>query len=258
MRAINSAMALSKELDTGLKIIWAKDKGLNANFSDLFEFPADKNFEIYEPGFGFYNLPYTMRYPIYMNTIKNLLRLRYDKVLILNQFKLERIEPDSLKKYKNVFITSYSSQYYESEFDCELFKPKGKLRNAIDSISSELWDNTYGIHIRRGDNKESSHYSPTELFIKKIDEILIEEKDAHFYLATDSEIERKTFVEKYGERIITKNLTVGRNSLEGIESAVIDMFVLSGTKKIIGSYWSSFSEVAAMLGGVELEQVRKC
>lgn len=257
MRAMNSAVALARDLNTRIKIVWVKDNGLNANFSDLFNIPSFNDIEIYEPTFGFYNLPYTMRYGWYMNMIKNVLRIKFDKVFIFNKLKMEKIKPDSIKKYNKIFITSYSSDFYDCEFDSDLFIPVPKLMYEINELSSRCGNQTYGIHIRKQDNKESSHYSPTELFEKKIDVIIKEDNDARFYLATDSIKDKDFLVQKYGERIITNYFDTSRSSPAGIGNAVIDMFVLSRTKKIIGSYWSSFSEVAAMLGKVELEQVKK-
>jgi hypothetical protein len=41
---------------------------------------------------------------------------------------------------------------------------------------------------------------------------------------------------------------LNRNSQQGITDAVVDMFCLSKTKYIYGSYWSSFSDIASVIG----------
>jgi hypothetical protein len=46
-----------------------------------------------------------------------------------------------------------------------------------------------------------------------------------------------------------------RNLQKGIQDAVVDMYCLAGCQKIIGSYFSSFSEVAAQINGIELNQI---
>lgn len=46
-----------------------------------------------------------------------------------------------------------------------------------------------------------------------------------------------------------------RNDNEAIKNAVIDLFCLSKTNKIYGSYCSSFSEVAAEMGQIEYNAV---
>lgn len=48
-----------------------------------------------------------------------------------------------------------------------------------------------------------------------------------------------------------------RQDENGIADAVVDLFILSRTQRLYGSYWSSFSEVAAQIGNIPLEIVRK-
>lgn len=48
-----------------------------------------------------------------------------------------------------------------------------------------------------------------------------------------------------------------RNSLEGMKFAVLDLFCLSKTNKIIGSVGSSYSQIAAEIGGIEVEYANK-
>ena len=55
-----------------------------------------------------------------------------------------------------------------------------------------------------------------------------------------------------GRIFSNSNRMLQRDSQEGMNDAVIDLYCLSYCKKIIGSYWSSFSETAAALYGAEL------
>ena len=47
-----------------------------------------------------------------------------------------------------------------------------------------------------------------------------------------------------------------RDSLDGMKMAVAELFALSRTSKIIGSYYSSYSQIAAELGNIAIEYVR--
>ena len=38
-----------------------------------------------------------------------------------------------------------------------------------------------------------------------------------------------------------------------IDEAVVDLFCLAHTRRVIGSYWSSFSDMAAEISGIPLE-----
>ena len=48
------------------------------------------------------------------------------------------------------------------------------------------------------------------------------------------------------------DIELRRNTLDGMQAAVIDLFCLANTNRIYGSYWSSFSEIAAQIKKAEL------
>jgi hypothetical protein len=106
-----------------------------------------------------------------------------------------------------------------------------------------------GVHIRRTDHRKSIESSPSHEFWKEM-----ELHDTHFYLATDDIGERAAACERFGERVVTGPKTLlGRNSPDGCWDAMVDMICLSKCSLIIGSYASSFSEVAAAIGNVPLK-----
>lgn len=67
-----------------------------------------------------------------------------------------------------------------------------------------------------------------------------------FYLATDDPAEeallRATFP---GHILSNQNRCLRRDTKEGIEDALLDLYCLASTQKIIGSYFSSFTDIAA-------------
>ena len=60
----------------------------------------------------------------------------------------------------------------------------------------------------------------------------------------------------YPNNIITLMDDTNRNSLEGMKFAVLDLFCLSKTNKIIGSVGSSYSQIAAEIGGIEVKYAK--
>ena len=74
----------------------------------------------------------------------------------------------------------------------------------------------------------------------------------NFFLATDDEDVKREMICRFGNKIISCNDNASRNSVEGMKFAVVDLYCLINTKKIIGSAASSYSELAAELGGIEL------
>ena len=85
------------------------------------------------------------------------------------------------------------------------------------------------------------------------DEKIKEDGKVAIYLATDSEEVKREMKERYGDRIFCSGKKADRGSLEGIREGITDMYTLARTQKIYGSFQSSFSDMAAQIGGVPLE-----
>lgn len=78
-----------------------------------------------------------------------------------------------------------------------------------------------------------------------------------FYLATDSPEVKSAMKEEFGERLIMSDGVINRNSEDGIINAAVELYSLAKTSKILGSYYSSYSEMAARLGKIKLEVIKK-
>ena len=72
-----------------------------------------------------------------------------------------------------------------------------------------------------------------------------------FFLATDCEETEQQMKRLFGERLITRARETSRGSHQGMRDAVVDLFLLARTKNILGSYYSTFSETAASIGGIQ-------
>lgn len=98
----------------------------------------------------------------------------------------------------------------------------------------------------------SIKYSPSELFLEAIEKEIENNSAVKFYLATDDSQEEKLITERFGDRICTyKKRSVDRNTEVAIVDAMIDLTNLASCYKIYGSYYSSFSDVAAIWGNIE-------
>ena len=146
---------------------------------------------------------------------------------------------------------------YDYALLCKLFVPRQDIQEKITSYSQSFTDYSIGIHIRRTDNAASIQQSPTELFIAAIDREIEANPNVSIFLATDSEIVKKEMLSRYGNRVLTAKDEADRNSIAGIKGGIIDMFALSKTNKIYGSFQSSFSELAAQIGNVPIEILQK-
>jgi hypothetical protein len=255
MRSMNSALAISRKIGTDLEIVWVKDLKLNAWFTDIFQLPEYEGVRIYQPKFSLFTLPFTYRFPLYMGMIKYIFKLKYDRSFILNKSTPE-IDINSINLNQKIFIAAFND-FYPAEFDNNFFKPADILQNQIDSLSNTFNDSTYGIHIRRTDNPLSINSSPTDLFEREMNQIIADDKNAKFFVASDSDAEKKRLINKYGDRILTLFCNTSRQSTEGMKNAVIDLYTLSRTKMILGSYWSSFSDIAAAIGNIPLKIIKR-
>ena len=73
-----------------------------------------------------------------------------------------------------------------------------------------------------------------------------------FFLATDDNKEEALLRKTFPGRIISNELRVQeRNSVEGMQDALVDLWCLAASSKIIGSFWSSFTDTAADMRGIE-------
>ena len=134
------------------------------------------------------------------------------------------------------------------------FRPLPHLQQRIDAMAARLGDRPVGIHIRRTDHVRAISESPTEAFIRRMQQL---PPETRFYLATDDEHEKEVLKKAFPGRVFTAESKAERDSLRGMEDALVEMYILSRTTLILGSSGSSFSETAATIGGIRLEVVGK-
>jgi hypothetical protein len=79
---------------------------------------------------------------------------------------------------------------------------------------------------------------------------LCAEPDARFFLATDCPQTEAEIRAIFGARVITRPRVASRDTRGGMLDAVVDLFALARTSRILGSYYSTFSETAASLGRI--------
>lgn len=162
---------------------------------------------------------------------------------------------------KTVYIRSLS-QFYDVDdmkgaFD--FIKPSKRVTRRIESIIGDVAGRRLvGVHIRRTDNVISMDNSPLELFKERMNEELKADAATVFYLATDSKEVEADFKETFGDKIITfKDKSFTRDDEQGIVDAYTEILCLARSEKILGSFYSTFSRMAAMMGGIPLEIVKK-
>ena len=136
-----------------------------------------------------------------------------------------------------------------------MFQPVPALQSRIEAATGGK-EYAIGVHIRHGDHAPSTQFSPTELFVKRVATEIESCPGATAFLATDDPEAEAVFAAEFGERVMVRPKTsLDRARPEGIEDAVVDLFCLARTRRILGSTNSTFSRVAAELGDIPLEVV---
>ena len=133
-------------------------------------------------------------------------------------------------------------------------RPIKVIRNIVENFT-DTYDvqNLVGVHIRRDDYLTGKaglgEVSSDEKFIEKMNELIIEDWTTKFLLCTDSQEIEDKFKKEFGDRIIIypkKNRD--RTSTINTQQGLVDLLLLSKTKHIIGTYRSTFNELAWWFG----------
>jgi len=257
MRAIASAILLCQRFNRTLEVIWFKDQALNATFSSLFESIKLPNIKIRDAvlfDYLIYDRP--RRRNLYLPKIPQ--RILFSKRIYegtSRQRILDNATYPELAQAGSIYIASFVKLTNEN-FDYSIFKPVSEIQTEIDTIISKLGNYCIGIHIRRGDNIFSISESPLEVFFDHMDQELLNNPTATFYLATDSNEVKEKSKQRYGEKLVFLNREADRLSKEGMQDAVLELYLLAATKKIIGSYHSTFALLASEIGLQPYQEVR--
>jgi len=261
LRIIATSIRLAREGNKKLRIYWNRNFELNAAFDKLFEYPLNISIK-----------PIPLKYKIWIGMRRFSSKLFGFENWYLSLFKFDFVFLDKMitdvlqsrlnlqmevNRANNVLICSYEEVNYFDLPDYKLFKPVASIQKEIDKHVHQFKPSTIGVHIRATDHITAIINSPFYLFENKIEEELRLNNDATFFVATDDEDYQNKLLRKFGsEKILFHKKVFRRDVTEGITDAVVDLFCLSKTSKIYGSYHSSFSYVAARIGQIPVEVVK--
>lgn len=250
MRVIRSAYAVARLGVCRVDVAFASLRNCRCRFSDLFQpLPSPP------PGFRIHSASFcdkpALRRNLYIPSL--LRRFRYDAALYgFNSSGDEKIL-DFIGKFPRLYISGGYEFAGEDIPMSELFRPSPAVQKILDKLLARFGSYTVGFHVRTTDNRESMRLSPLGLFLEKGREELAQHPDATFFVATDSVAVKRAFVTTFPGRVVTLGGSLSRSERSGMIIAAADMFALSHADKVYGSWYSSFSEIAAELGGKRAE-----
>lgn len=255
MRVMSSSYACARELGCYSRVLWCYgNRDCKVHFHALFQ-PVDlPSFEVVETD-SWYAETNSWRH-FYLPSL--LRRLRYRKVYDNYNFRNQEGHRPLVEKMRedrpSGRVAICSMHQCGPNFPlAQMFRPVPEIEAQVQALLPPGGGPVIGVHIRRTDHVEAIRHASVERYEQMMDAEIRERPEVKFYLATDDGEVKGRLLHRFGEgRIITAQMALGRDSQAGMVGAVVDLIALSRTEKIIGSYYSSYSEIAAELGGIEL------
>jgi len=281
IRVIDSLLAIANQNQKKLVVIWERSPTLNCSYLDLFQ-PTEK-FELIEtrPKRGWAFPLFPSRQPT--GFLKRLLhgqtqkKYQIETEVFFDQLasKIDSLRPVSPEKYPDIHAFDKCSYdlfvdlraTLKEDSNCflttcwrvegdpcygDLFQPADKIAAKIDEITSRFGGSTIGVHIRGTDAETTKKYSSVEAFKDAMNAAIEHDPETDFFLATDEPAIKTDLIKTYGDRLhFFDQPDYSRNSPENIENALVDLLCLASTKQVFGSYFSTFSQLAAQWNGVE-------
>lgn len=258
-----SAYHWAQQTGDELTVLWKTERVMGARNEAVFSLP-DGIRVIHAKDFGYKDKPFShFRYRM----LEKKLRKKADyfsDVDMTNDLFVEKgnaYYEEVMKNNDLKFIRAFSQFHDFTGIDrpLEFIKPTDYVREKADSVIGEIDSSTnIGVHIRRTDNQVCINNSPIEVFIEAMEREIEKDNRVTFYIASDDPDTILELKRRFGDRIYymaEKNFE--RDSDKGIADAFAELICLSHANKIIGSFYSTYSRIAAMLSGIELEVVKK-
>ncbi len=253
MRAIGSAMILAEKRGEKVLVYWKVAPELGCPFEELFEKPAAFSLVNYRSDY----------YPPKM--FRQLTSRRLGNEEIRSVRTVDGLPDDFIKTLpKRLYIAT--EEHFFPNRDYSAFSPQKRLLKKVSALTGPYTlpdpaadtdaghtNHLIGVHIRRTDNKPAIGKRSTNAFLSAMEAEIASDPDVRFYLATDDLSEEKTLREHFPGKIISnEGRDLSRDSVTGIQDALIDLYSLSRCSKIIGSFYSSFTDLAADIRGIPL------
>ena len=228
LRAFISGICLTEDLNCNLLVYWPSSKPES----------AATFFDLYEPGF-----------------LSN-------KIRVVDQIIRKKIRCDTKEEVVRAFFNNLpiQSNAHFHKTDTKRFashirnlQPVKKIRRRVNENFQSLPRNfiPVGVHIRRTDNKKAIRESPLSDFVKTMRQI----QNGYFYLSTDDALVASQLMQIFPGRIHCHETLRNRNTIEGVQEAMVSLYTLAGCAFILGCNGSSFSGYAGEIGAKKLYRI---
>jgi hypothetical protein len=260
LRAMHTCRQLALAHGAGVAVYWRANHELGVAWHDLFELPSPPLDVVSLSGNSDRaGLPICLRayrQPIanrLLGVVRNLPAVRY--LGVADAITAQAVEWSVARWYRRLMVESYLLGAGSDRGDYSWIVPISAIQRQIGRIREQLGPAAIGLHVRRTDHQDAIQRSPDAGFLAAVESRLAVDPAQQFYLATDDNAFKEMLLQRFKSNVVVSELAVDRSSIAGMQGAVVDLFALSLCSRIIGSCGSTFSMLAADIGGVAIEWV---
>jgi hypothetical protein len=273
LRALVSAYNIAKATDRQLIVVWIPDSHCEAKFTDLFRINyLFKDVEFIEN-------PHHLRHgdiveyqcAEYEDLCHNRMIYNYD---IGKDKYIDDTTPHDIYVISACVLNNKHTNWIKESFVLKHIEVTDEIGEKIYQFESKhKIQDAIGVHIRMGQPPEKYPYDDTSgyndhakqavikwrthshwsNFIKEMDQIIKNHPETVFFLCCDNEETYTELLKLNQYKIIHTEKHVYDRSVNQVKTAIIDLILLSKTKYMLGSNWSSFTEIAHRLSGKPLK-----
>ena len=290
LRCLASAYVIALATNRDLTVIWIPDSHCNAKFQDLFEknfiteiFQVINREDKVEDILRKYTVidethhsgTATFRdvFPLELGKHVKPFIDYYNYSVYPNEY-IDDKTSDDIFIVSACVLNNRNTNWYKEAVVLRYLVPikEVSVRVFQTEIENNAFANVIGVHIRMGQDpavhkyEDVSNYSSSSkysvqkwrsaadwtFFAKKMESILSEDPKQIFYIACDRQETYDNLTNMFKNKIIYTKRTDYDRSLKQNVFALIDMYLLSKCKYILGSNWSSYSEVAHKISGKKM------
>ena len=275
-------LSLAAELNYRPIVFWPASKVVGgATFGDLFEstnlpFELREGYEAQIMSVALFesHRPLARARKKGLSLLRRLVSLQYDKIIThmgmgknIGFSEIRDLAVTDLRLFRKIGFSVYELIRYG--YDISWLKPTPQIASRITELKQQFAPNTVGVHLRGTDLR----ILPVNKIIARMRAEIDLDSDVKFFLASDGDKRGEAIITLFKDRLIESQKSTGRvpilvsrgpaatkQILEGTErgtilgqqDAVVDMFGLAATSRIIGAGYSSFGRLAALIGNKPL------
>lgn len=284
MQALDSVLSLARAINRPVTLVWNLNPELNCRFEDLFVIPPAV-VRLHQPRrrwLKFYAGPLVRlsrvtrprpgRYGRDAGASSNLVieRVRRANLRLLGDRHHERViyedevaqlvdarfDFETLSAHGSVYIRTYQRFYVRRPAFAQ-FRPVASIERMIAAQVAAFPDVVIGVRIRRTDHRETREIT-TDRFIARMHDAVARQPHVRFFFATDAPEEEAVLRREFPDRMLVRpKRALDRDRPDAIQDALVDLYCLSATQRVLGAAESSFSRTAALLGDIELVSVHQ-